>query len=66
MFRRFAFLAAVAAVFLSASFPALADKRIALVIGNSNYQNVARLENPRNDAALMATTLRGLGFHAGR
>jgi carboxyl-terminal processing protease len=62
MFRRFAFLAAVAAVFLSASFPALADKRIALVIGNSNYQNVARLENPRNDAALMATTLRGLGF----
>ena len=62
MFRRYVFLAAVAAAFLSAPLPALADKRIALVVGNSNYQNVARLENPRNDAALMATTLRSLGF----
>jgi carboxyl-terminal processing protease len=62
MFRCYVFLAAVAAAFLGASFPALADKRIALVVGNSNYQNVARLENPRNDATLMATTLRSLGF----
>src|ERR1700682_3187755 len=62
MFRSYVFLAAVAAAFLSAPFPALADKRIALVVGNSNYQNVARLENPRNDATLMATTLRSLGF----
>jgi len=62
MFRRYVFLAAVAAAFLSAPFPALADKRIALVVGNSIYQNVARLENPRNDATLMATTLRSLGF----
>ena len=62
MFRRYVFLAAVAAAFLSAPFPALADKRIALVVGNSNYQNVTRLENPRNDATLMATTLRSLGF----
>jgi hypothetical protein len=29
---------------------ALADKRIALVIGNSGYQSVARLPNPANDA----------------
>jgi uncharacterized caspase-like protein len=42
--------------------PALADKRVALVIGNSTYQNVARLDNPRNDARLMADTLQGLGF----
>ena len=62
MFRSYVFLAAVAAAFLSAPFPALADKRIALVVGNSNYQNVARLENPRNDATLMARTLRSLGF----
>ena len=62
MFRRYVFLAAVAAAFLSAPFPALADTRIALVVGNSNYQNVTRLENPRNDATLMATTLRSLGF----
>ena len=62
MFRRYVFLAAVAAAFLGAAFPALADKRIALVVGNSNYQNVARLENPRSDATLMAATLRSLGF----
>jgi carboxyl-terminal processing protease len=62
MFRRYVFLAAIAAAFLSVPFPALADKRIALVVGNSNYQNVTHLENPRNDATLMATTLRSLGF----
>ena len=42
--------------------PALADKRVALVIGNSAYQNVTRLDNPRNDAKLLADTLRSLGF----
>jgi xanthine/uracil/vitamin C permease (AzgA family) len=34
--------------------PAAAEKRVALVIGNSAYQNVTRLDNPRSDAALMA------------
>jgi hypothetical protein len=42
--------------------PAFADKRVALVIGNSAYRNVTPLDNPRNDARLMATTLQGLGF----
>jgi uncharacterized caspase-like protein len=42
--------------------PASADKRVALVIGNSTYQSVTRLDNPKNDAKLMADTLRGLGF----
>jgi hypothetical protein len=42
--------------------PAVAEKRIALVVGNSAYQNITRLENPRNDAVLMAETLGGLGF----
>ena len=42
--------------------PAAAEKRVALVVGNSAYQNVPRLDNPRNDAALMAETLAGLGF----
>ena len=36
--------------------------RVALVIGNSDYSSVARLENPVNDANLVADTLRGLGF----
>jgi hypothetical protein len=42
--------------------PAAAEKRIALVVGNSAYQNITRLDNPRNDAALMAETLSILGF----
>ena len=42
---------------LALAAPAAAEKRVALVIGNSAYQNVTRLDNPRNDAALMAETL---------
>lgn len=44
--------------------PALADKRVALVLGNSAYQNVPPLTNPVNDAALMADTFRKAGFDA--
>jgi uncharacterized caspase-like protein len=47
---------------LLAGQPALADRRVALVIGNSGYQNVARLGNPANDAAAMAETFKGAGF----
>jgi hypothetical protein len=47
---------------LAIAGPAAAEKRIALVIGNSAYQNVTRLDNPRNDATLMAGTLTELGF----
>ena len=38
-----------------------ADKRIALVIGNSQYPKVP-LSNPENDARLVAINLRKLGF----
>jgi TPR repeat protein len=58
--RRSAFL--VVLMLLGLASPAFAEKRVALVIGNSAYQNVAPLENPVNDAALMADTLKGLGF----
>ena len=44
------------------SVPALADPRVALVVGNSNYEFVPALDNPTNDAKLMADTLQGLGF----
>lgn len=37
-------------------------RRIALVIGNSRYRNIPELDNPRNDAELIATTLTKLGF----
>ena len=40
---------------------AMAEKRIALVIGNSDY-TFAPLTNPKNDAKLMARTLRNLNF----
>jgi hypothetical protein len=42
--------------------PALADKRVALVIGNSAYQNVAPLANPTNDSEAISATLREIGF----
>ena len=36
--------------------------RVALVIGNGGYQYLPRLDNPANDAQLMANTLKSLGF----
>lgn len=42
--------------------PALADKRVALIIGNASYDKVARLPNPANDAALISDTLKTAGF----
>jgi len=41
---------------------ALADKRVALVIGNSAYLNVPKLSNPERDAEAMAALLRHAGF----
>jgi hypothetical protein len=55
------FLALLATVVLL-SAEALADKRVALVIGNSNYVNVARLPNPENDATAVAALFRNAGF----
>jgi hypothetical protein len=45
-----------------ASTGAVAEKRVALVIGNSAYQNVPKLTNPANDASMMAATLKKSGF----
>ena len=39
-----------------------AEKRVALVIGNSSYRTVAALANPRNDARDIASALQRLGF----
>jgi len=39
-----------------------AQQKYALVIGNGNYANITRLNNPVNDANDMETALRGLGF----
>jgi hypothetical protein len=52
----------LAAALLLACHPAWAAKRVALVLGNSAYQNVARLPNPVNDGASIAATLKDAGF----
>lgn len=44
------------------SQPAFAEKRVALVIGNSAYKNVARLKNPANDAAAVVEMFKKAGF----
>ncbi len=59
---RLAILAAIPLLSLNFTAQALANKRVALIIGNSAYQDVTRLPNPKNDAALMAKTLSGLDF----
>jgi len=48
--------------FCSASERALAAKRVALVIGNSSYQNVPSLPNPANDAAAVTDMFKAAGF----
>src|SRR5215471_17180758 len=42
--------------------PAKADKRVAFVVGNGAYKNVAQLPNPPIDAKAMAGVLRNVGF----
>jgi hypothetical protein len=49
-------------IFLVFSSAAAAEKRVALVIGNSAYTKVPKLENPKNDAAAMEAMLKAAGF----
>ena len=56
-----AFVTAFLAVCL-ANQPALAGKRVALVIGNSSYQNVAALTNPANDATAVTELFKKASF----
>jgi hypothetical protein len=52
----------LAVVVLLVCQPAWAGRRVALIIGNSAYQNAPPLPNPVNDGATIATTLRDAGF----
>lgn len=38
------------------------QKRVALILGNSEYQNTTVLPNPKNDAAAISAKLQALGF----
>jgi len=50
------------ALFSLSSGHALADKRVALVIGNSAYQHVPALPNPENDANAVGVLFKNSGF----
>jgi len=54
----------LAAVSDPQSTPLPAPRRVALVIGNTRYQHAARLENPTNDADLMAAAFKTVGFQS--
>lgn len=45
-----------------AAVPVLAQERLALVMGNSEYGTVSPLDNPAHDARLIAETLQALDF----
>ncbi|MFI2869183.1 caspase family protein, partial [Klebsiella aerogenes] len=62
--RRTAAVAAALIVLLcvTGANPALADKRVALVIGNSAYKSVTPLPNPAKDAAAIGAMLIKAGF----
>src|ERR1700742_3432995 len=51
----------IAGLLVSANI-AKADKRVAFVVGNGAYKNVAQLPNPAIDAKAMAKVLRNVGF----
>jgi uncharacterized caspase-like protein len=61
MRRLVGFLTAVLAICF-ADQSALADKRVAFVVGNSKYQNVTALTNPANDAAAVTEMFRKASF----
>jgi uncharacterized caspase-like protein len=54
----------LAAILAATGANANAEKRVALVIGNSSYQKVANLSNPANDAAAVAAMFKSAGFNA--
>jgi uncharacterized caspase-like protein len=58
-------LAAVLLAICSISFfssVACAEKRVALVVGNSAYQHANRLTNPGNDSSAISAAFKGAGF----
>lgn len=55
-------LIALAFLLIATAAPAAAERRVALVIGNSGYEHVARLANPTNDAEAITRTLKDAGF----
>jgi Caspase domain/Putative peptidoglycan binding domain len=59
---RFLIIALSVIGILASSNAAKADRRVAFVVGNGAYRNVAPLPNPPIDAKAMASVLRNVGF----
>src|ERR1700753_1233993 len=59
---RFWIAAISAAALLVSGDAALADKRVAFVVGNAAYRNVPQLTNPAIDDKAIASVLRNVGF----
>ncbi|MCV0394153.1 MAG: caspase family protein [Rhizobiaceae bacterium] len=55
-------LSLAALCFVAAISAASAERRVALVIGNSNYSELQQLTNPAADAVDMAQTLASIGY----
>jgi uncharacterized caspase-like protein len=53
---------AIALLLLSLTDAALAQSRVALVIGNAAYRSIPALKTPATDAAIVAETLRAAGY----
>lgn len=63
MSKRFSLIAVLATMLtFAAAHDALAEKRVALVLGMSKYQNVPALTNPARDAAAMGDVFKKAGF----
>ena len=56
------FLLVIGLALLSQGFAAFADKRVALIVGNSKYEHTPHLDNPVNDANDVAQALTAIGF----
>ena len=59
---RLLLLCAICLGLMAQAVASAADKRVALVVGNSKYRNTPILDNPVNDATDVAAALTALGF----
>lgn len=62
LFRRLLMIAVVLLLGPVSASAAEGDRRVALVLGYSDYQQLPPLANPANDAGAIAGLLRGVGF----
>jgi len=60
--RRIGSLLSLLLLLMVNAFPARAEVRVALVVGNASYRNVPSVANSASDAKLMASTAQGAWF----